>query len=66
MTHTKSLETAKCSSATTSEKIAFVELLKEAKTDLGDRLNLVTTDGHVGIGAHMRTKEPSITHNQVS
>ena len=29
-------------------------------------LGVVTTDGHLGIAAHMRSAYPHVTHNQVS
>jgi hypothetical protein len=60
-----SLETASCTSATASEKKAFQELLCNAKEDFGKKLKVVTTDGHIGIAAHMRDKEDDIDHNQV-
>lgn len=65
-THCLSLETAGTTSATASEKLAFIQLLSSAKEDLGSKLKVVTTDGHLGIGAHMREKEKDLTHNQVS
>ena len=65
VTHSESLETASCTSPTASEKQAFQNLLKKAKEEFGERFNLITTDGHIGIAAYMRSKEPAITHNQV-
>lgn len=64
-THCLSLETATTTSATASEKEAFVSLLSSAKQEFKEKLKVVTTDGHIGIAAHMRTKEKDITHNQV-
>ena len=43
---------------------AFIQLMELALSDFD--LSVVTTDGHLGIAAHMRTAYPHVTHNQVS
>ena len=53
---------AETSSSTMAEKEAFVELVTEAKADLGAKLKSITTDGSISIRAHMRKNEPNILH----
>ena len=48
MSHSLSLETAAVGSSTASEKVAFIQLMEEAKKDFPD-LATLTTDGHLGI-----------------
>lgn len=66
VTHSLSDQTVKYTSATASEKQLFLQLLEKAKNTFQSRIKLVTTDGHTGILAHMRDKEKTVVHNQVS
>ena len=64
VTHSMSIQTRTVSSPQTAEKDAFIQLMELASSDFD--LSVVTTDGHLGIAAHMRTAYPHVTHNQVS
>lgn len=59
VSHSISLETAAVGSSTASEKVAFIQLLGEAKQDFPD-LATVTTDGHTGIAAYMAANKDSL------
>jgi hypothetical protein len=61
-THSRTLQCRQTTSSTAAEKEVFIELLQEAKNDM--EVEVVTTDGHLGIAKHMRENE-TITHNQV-
>lgn len=61
----KSVETVTCSSAVAAEKQTFTDLLSDSMEIFGDQLKVITTDGHVGIAAHMR-KQNAVCHNQVN
>ena len=64
VTHSMSIQTRTVSSSQTAEKEAFIQLMELASSDFD--LGVVTTDGHLGIAAHMRSAYPHVTHNQVS
>ena len=53
VTHSMSIQTRTISSSQTVEKEAFTQLMELASSDFD--LSVVTTDGHLGITAHMRT-----------
>ena len=61
MTHSLTLQTAEHSSATASEKDAFIKCLDDAKKDFAN-IASVTTDGNLSIRAHMRKNETEVSH----
>lgn len=64
MTHSITIETRSTSSSTTAEKEAFIQLFAEVMEDV--HVEVTTTDGHLGIAAHMRSKYSEVIHNQVT
>ena len=62
-THSLTLETASTTSAVAAEKVCFVNIIEEARTDFD--LKVITTDGHLGIAKHMREVVKDVEHNQV-